>query len=549
MTEQDRPGVAVVHRARLAAALGLVAAVVAIAWFSRALQAGSAWGFVFCALVAAVGIVQLLVVRDSRAPLMVADDQGVRVRRGQTWTGLRWSDIDHVEVEARRGLRDGRIVVHPVATEQAGPGSFDVPLAMTTSVRHDLLTGDLLSDLDALAGGHTPVLVLTRAEPEPRRPKVRAAAPVAAETDETEDAGTADTIDTEETTEVTRLVDEQPAPAVEADTEPEAVEEQEPEETFHPVAPSRETRPAARVEVVRETVRRLPDPPAIPAQRAGDGPIVVARIDDADQSEQGEHADHPEVVAAPVAVVRAPLTAPADAVIGPQIAAARARARLSVDELSERTRIRPHVLESIEVDDFEPCGGDFYARGHLRTLARVFGLDGDALVAAYDERYASAEIEARQVFEAELATGIGGGVRATSTGPRWTVLAAAVVALAVVWGAAQLFTDKPQELVSPAPNVVDSAGLAGSQPSDEPTMTLAPVAVTAVGADSQVVVRDRDGRILWAGRLAKGQRQQVIGLAPFDVTASNGGAVKISYLGKPKGTVGDGSAPGSRTVG
>ena len=59
----------------------------------------------------------------------------------------------------------------------------------------------------------------------------------------------------------------------------------------------------------------------------------------------------------------------------PSCAAARTRIGLTVDQLAERTRIRPHVIESIEVDDFAPCGGDFYARGHLRTLARVLGID------------------------------------------------------------------------------------------------------------------------------------------------------------------------------
>ena len=183
----------------------------------------------------------------------------------------------------------------------------------------------------------------------------------------------------------------------------------------------------------------LPTPPPIPAQRAGDSPVVVARVDDFEP-------DEPR---------------PADnAVIGPLIAAARHRARLSIDTLSERTRIRPHVLECIEVDDFAACGGDFYARGHLRTLARIFGLDAQQLLDLYDDHYATAEIEARQVFEAELATGIGGGVRAIRTGPRWSLLAACVLALASVWGVARVFNDTPQELVSPAPNVVDSAGLA-----------------------------------------------------------------------------------------
>ena len=79
-----------------------------------------------------------------------------------------------------------------------------------------------------------------------------------------------------------------------------------------------------------------------------------------------------------------------DPVIGPDLAAARTRVGLSVDELADRTRIRPHVIESIEVDDFTPCGGDFYARGHIRTLARVLGKDPAPMLAAFDSRYATA---------------------------------------------------------------------------------------------------------------------------------------------------------------
>jgi cytoskeleton protein RodZ len=318
------------------------------------------------------------------------------------------------------------------------------------------------------------------------------------------------------------VVPEQPSPGRAADEEP------EPDPDFEPVQPARQPQPASRSEVVRDSVRMLPHPPSIPVQRNAETPVVVARVDDF--------------------VVSEPRPA-SDAVIGPLIAAARHRARLSIDTLSERTRIRPHVLECIEVDDFDACGGDFYARGHLRTLARIFGLDAQQLLDLYDDRYARAEIQARQVFEAELATGIGGGVRATYTGPRWSLLAACVLALAGVWGVARVFNDTPQELVSPAPNVVDSAGLANSEPEQAPKLTLATLEVAAAGTSPQVVIRDRDGRILWAGKLGDGQHQQVIGLAPFDVTASNGAAVKVSYLGRSKGTVGPSAAAHSKSFG
>jgi hypothetical protein len=565
-------GIAVEHRSRLASVVAVSAAVMTVAWFARALQTGEALAWVWFLVLAAVAVVQLVVVRDSRAPLLLADDHGVRVRHGETWSGLRWQDIDHVEVSSRSSWwHDGRIVVHPRevgADEDAAPETLSVALAATTRLRFDGLTGDLVADLDALASGRTPVVVVTRVlsvpdveptghddEPEQEETPDPRPAPVVQSGVEvvvlaaTEGADgivlphqvTAEDRDQAEAaddTDTDRDSDSDDGDVDEVDgigpVEPvgDRVPMPEPTPVVHyaPVDPGREPRRAARSETVRESVRVTTA--ALAAQRgAGEAPVLVGRVDDLESDEHSPRpADEP--------------------VIGPLVAAARHRARLSIDTLSERTRIRPHVLECIEVDDFEPCGGDFYARGHLRTLARVFGLDVQELLALYDARYASPEIEARQVFEAELATGIGGGVRAVATGPRWSVLAAAVVALGLVWGVAHVFTEQPQEIVSPAPDV-DSAGLTHAQPttSQAPRTALASLAVTAVGDSPQVVVRDHDGRILWAGKLASGHRQQVVGLAPFDVTASNGAAVKVSYLGKPRGTVGPSSAGDSRQFG
>ncbi len=637
-------GVSVRHNARLAAVVALLASVMTVAWFARALQSGSLVDWALTLLVAGIGVLHLLVVRDGRAPLMLADEHGVRVRRGETWSGLRWQDIEHVEVQsASSWWRDGQIVVHPRqddADVEAGTesgtesgtetgtetGAWSVPLAMTTRVEYDGLTGDLVADLDSLASGQVPVLVLTRLEaevperaekpekeardPRPSRADRRAARAAEREQERLEAEQEAqleaqlevgreaelaaqvedqdqDHDQTEPTVEVepaaagvpvevvtVELHDalqedeapdtvedvarpasrlprfwlprqhppvEGPAPVDDlagdqtddraedqAENDPQDAEQVEPE--FEPVDAVRDARPAARAEVTRDSTRRLPTAPAVPAQRASAAPVLVARVGGVVLDGEGTGA-------------------PEHAVIGPLVAAARHRARLSIDTLSERTRIRPHVLERIEVDDFGACGGDFYARGHLRTLARVFGLDGDELVALFDEHHAHAEIEARQVFEAELASGIGGGVRAAHTGPRWSLLAACVLALASVWGVARMFNDTPQELVSPAPNVVDSAGLAATDQSRQPRSTLAPLEVHAVGASPQVVVRDRDGKILWAGKLAEEQRQQVIGLAPFDVTASNGAAVKVAFLGKAKGAVGESSAAASKRYG
>jgi transcriptional regulator with XRE-family HTH domain len=70
--------------------------------------------------------------------------------------------------------------------------------------------------------------------------------------------------------------------------------------------------------------------------------------------------------------------------IGGALAAARSEAGLTVDQVSERTRIRCAIIRAIEQDDYSPCGGDFYVRGHIRAIARVVGTDPAPLIEQYD---------------------------------------------------------------------------------------------------------------------------------------------------------------------
>lgn len=70
--------------------------------------------------------------------------------------------------------------------------------------------------------------------------------------------------------------------------------------------------------------------------------------------------------------------------IGETLAGARERAGLTVAEVSASTRIRPNLISAIEQDNFGPCGGDFYARGHIRAIAAVVGADARPLISAYD---------------------------------------------------------------------------------------------------------------------------------------------------------------------
>jgi cytoskeletal protein RodZ len=73
--------------------------------------------------------------------------------------------------------------------------------------------------------------------------------------------------------------------------------------------------------------------------------------------------------------------------IGEVLAAARREAGLTVTQVSQRTRIRETIIRGIEEDDFSACGADFYARGHIRAIARAAGADPEPLVAEYDSSH------------------------------------------------------------------------------------------------------------------------------------------------------------------
>jgi cytoskeletal protein RodZ len=70
--------------------------------------------------------------------------------------------------------------------------------------------------------------------------------------------------------------------------------------------------------------------------------------------------------------------------IGEALAAARRQAGLTISQVSHRTRIREGIIRDIERDDYSHCGGDFYARGHIRSIAHAVGADPGPLISEYD---------------------------------------------------------------------------------------------------------------------------------------------------------------------
>ena len=82
--------------------------------------------------------------------------------------------------------------------------------------------------------------------------------------------------------------------------------------------------------------------------------------------------------------------------LGEFLRAARESAGLSIDELAESTSIRPGLIREIEKNNFIHCGGDTYARGHLRNIAPKISVDVQTLIDLYNEQHST---EARTIHD------------------------------------------------------------------------------------------------------------------------------------------------------
>jgi cytoskeletal protein RodZ len=238
--------------------------------------------------------------------------------------------------------------------------------------------------------------------------------------------------------------------------------------------------------------------------------------------------------------------------IGQVLGNARVAAGLTVDEVSAETRVRVPIVHGIEADDFSRCGGDFYARGHIRALARAVGVDGDELVRRYDAAHGGAPQDAK----VPLLEHVGERrISAERRRPNWTaaMVAAIVVVVAVI--GFNLAQSGPKattaSATSPATGASPSIG-----PVLHPTLppaSAAPVKPSAIAAapagkvtvkllaqngDSWMMVKDGTGHVIFEGDLAQGQSQTFTDNKQLKLVLGNAGGVHVWANGKDLGTAG-----------
>jgi cytoskeleton protein RodZ len=241
--------------------------------------------------------------------------------------------------------------------------------------------------------------------------------------------------------------------------------------------------------------------------------------------------------------------------IGQALSAARRDAGLSIEDISAKTRLRATVVRAIEADDFSLCGGDFYARGHIRTLAGLVGLDPAVLLAEYDATIANTDDGpiTSQLYETE-ASGRAITRSAEKRSPNWGVAAIATTLVAVIAVAIVGLLGGGNKKNPPAPLAAAGSTQAAAVPTPTPSVSVTtppvtvssspPSAPTSAVAEAGVHVvlkittakcwvaaTASNGQVLYQGVLAPGATQVFDDPARVTLRLGNAPATDLTVNG------------------
>ena len=233
--------------------------------------------------------------------------------------------------------------------------------------------------------------------------------------------------------------------------------------------------------------------------------------------------------------------------IGETLAEERQQAGLSVTQVSLQTRIRETVIRGIEADDFSACGGNFYARGHIRSISRVIGIDPEPLVEEFDATHGGAPqpVSAVSAFEPEQPVAF-----RERRSPNWSAAMALALALVVVYGVVQVVghdggserRTAQQVAGTPAPST--PAPTTPAPPRNDGPVATAPRTDVQVRVEAKrttwLNVRGNTGKTLFSGMLREGDQKEFTDRKKVRLVIGVGGSVGLTVNGKDLGSPGKG---------
>jgi cytoskeletal protein RodZ len=222
--------------------------------------------------------------------------------------------------------------------------------------------------------------------------------------------------------------------------------------------------------------------------------------------------------------------------IGEALAEARSQAGLTVAEVSLRTRIRETIIRDIEDDDYSACGGDFYTRGNIRSIAKAVGADPEPLIREYDEVHRAPGVLSAVSLD-ELLTPVKAPGRRR---PNWTAMLALVLVVALGFVAYHVLSGLRHVASTPpaaANHAVTGAGQSRVPPalkaSRSDALNVHPMVVDVTAIRScWVVFRTPSGRHLSRSHVAVGASTTWTFRHAVDLTLDDPGGVTMTVDGK-----------------
>ena len=233
--------------------------------------------------------------------------------------------------------------------------------------------------------------------------------------------------------------------------------------------------------------------------------------------------------------------------LGEDLQRARENAGLSIDELARITNLRVGLISMMESGDFSQCGGDTYARGHIRNIARAIGISAENLLAIYDAEHSS---DSRSIH-AQLVDNNAAAIRSENRKLSWKVLAGVSVSIVLLIGVAQ-FAISAVDSEPAATSVVTEAEPSAS-PTSEVEPTASPSASTEVvvptGEQLKLVIAATRGNSnidvvvggvhLYKGPLFQGEEKSFVGDVSISVYLGNAGDLDLTLNGEKLAPLGE----------
>ena len=228
--------------------------------------------------------------------------------------------------------------------------------------------------------------------------------------------------------------------------------------------------------------------------------------------------------------------------LGQLISSARNSAKLTVDSLSTATSIRPSLIKEFEDNNFINAGGDAYARGHLRNIAKVLSVDPEVLLHQYDEEHAQAKRAIHEQLVENSAT-IAMPERKKLTNKQLAIYSGIGIFLLLLTSVVVNSLKQSASAPKPKPSATASATPTKSaEPTAQPTVDATAntyssgngvmVKLEASAGSSWLFVSDAAGTTLYSGRASQGQVFEFSSTETVNLRIGNAGAVKLTVNGK-----------------